>query len=78
MTKEEIIELSTKCRIKPDDNCSALVRVFIFDFAREVEKHVREECAKICENEYIDFDWAHVEQHAAEICAEAIRARGQE
>ena len=38
----------------------------------------REECAKICENEYIDFDWAHVEQHAAEICAEAIRARGQE
>ena len=38
----------------------------------------REECAKVCENEYIDFDWAHVEQHAAEICAEAIRARGQE
>ena len=41
-------------------------------------KKEREECAKICENEYIDFDWAHVEQHAAEICAEAIRARGQE
>ena len=38
----------------------------------------REECAKVCENEYIDFDWAHVEQHAAEICAESIRARGQE
>ena len=35
----------------------------------------REECAKVCENEYIDFDWAHVEQHAAEICAEAIRSR---
>ena len=73
MTKEEIIELSTKCRIKPDDNCSALVRVFIFDFAREVEKHVREECAKTAENiSSYDRDEPEVS------IAKAIRARKQD
>jgi len=75
MTKEEIIELSTKCRIKPDDNCSALVRVFIFDFAREVEKHVREECAERA--------WIALVKHCQpwnvrQDVTDAIKARGQE
>ena len=79
MTEEEIIEMARKANCGHEtmdlqwicpDNLEA--------FAKLVAEKEREECAKICENEYIDFDWAHVEQHAAEICAEAIRARGQE
>ena len=47
----------------------------VWNLVEVLVKAEREECAKACENEYIDFDWAHVEQHAAEICAEVIRAR---
>ena len=78
MTKEEILELARKANCGHEsmdlqwicpDNLEA--------FAKLIAEKEREACAKICENEYIDFDWAHVEQHAAEICAEAIRARGK-
>jgi len=68
MTKDEVIELLSEYFTE------GMVRTIIDNLVA----HEREACAKVCENEYIDFDWAHVEQHAAEICAEAIRARGQE
>ena len=47
---------------------------FAYDKGVEAE---REACAKVCEKEYKDYDWADREQEAAEDCAKAIRARGQ-
>jgi len=80
MTKEEIIEMAKKVGVGMlhDGEFALMGNEKIKAFAKLVAEKEREECAKICENEYIDFDWAHVEQHAGEICAEAIRARGQE
>ena len=72
MTKAELLNV---LRIAGLGENAVILAGNAFDLGAEAE---REECAKICENEYIDFDWAHVEQHAAEICAESIRARGQE
>ena len=79
MNKEEIIELAIKAGFPTDYNGKNLLHIKeIKFFAKLIAEKEREECAKVCENEYIDFDWAHVEQHTAEICADAIRARGQE
>jgi phosphoserine phosphatase len=46
-------------------------------FAGLVAAHEREECAKVCEAEYRDYEWAIHERDGAESCAAAIRARGQ-
>jgi len=86
MTKKEIIEIAREAGINYRElsdefatgNGDGVEIEQMEAFAKLVAEKEREECAKICENEYIDFDWAHVEQHAGEICAEAIRARGQE
>jgi hypothetical protein len=47
-------------------------------FAALVAAHEREECAKVCEAQYRDYEWATHERDGAESCAAAIRARGQE
>ena len=86
MTKEEIIDMAKKAGINYRElsdefatgNGDGVEVEQMEAFAKLIAEKEREACAKICENEYIDFDWAHVEQHAGEICAEAIRARGQE
>ena len=77
MTKEELIELGIKAgfaigpsRDGPDDVwgvVSSLER-----FAKLIAEHEREACAKVCE-EYDNGRHAN----AADLCAEAIRARGQ-
>ena len=47
-------------------------------FAELVAAHEREECAKVCEAQYRDYEWAIHERDGADSCAAAIRARGQE
>jgi hypothetical protein len=46
-------------------------------FAELVAAHEREECAKVCEAQYRDYEWAIHERDGADSCAAAIRARGQ-
>jgi hypothetical protein len=76
MTKEEIIEIVMQiggCD-KPEDDSPAL-KMFQ-TFAKLVAKHEREACAKICDDmdSISDYYTLRVEL----ICAQAIRARGQE
>jgi len=68
MTQDEIIEMAKQCGIvvgypKYQD---------IEAFAKLVAEKEREACAKVCE-EYDNGRHAN----AADLCAEAIRARGQ-
>ena len=45
--------------------------------AQEAWEAAHEACAKLCEDEYKDYDWADRERDGAESCAAAIRARGR-
>ena len=75
MTQDEIIEMAKQAR------CFEKHQVFYFTspeleaFANLVAQHEREECAKACENIYSGEeacgDWP-----TPEMCAEAIRERG--
>ena len=76
MTKEEIIEMVMQiggCE-RPEDDSPAL-KMFI-DFAKLVAEKEREACAKICDDmdSISDYYTLRVEL----ICAQTIRARGQE
>jgi hypothetical protein len=73
MTQDEIIELAYKAY----ENCDHIPNLkipkeFIESFAKLVVEREREACAKVCE-EYDNGRHAN----AADLCAEAIRARGQ-
>ena len=68
MTKEEIIEMAKKCGWdNPAINMSPL-----YEFAKLVAEKERDACAKVCDG-YSDGRHANM----ADLCAEAIRARGQ-
>ena len=67
MTKDEIIEIAKKCGWdNPATNMMPL-----YEFAKLVARHEREACAKVCDG-YSDGRHANM----ADLCAEAIRARG--
>ena len=67
MTKEEIIEMAKKCGWdNPATNMMPL-----YEFAKLVADKEREACAKMCDG-YSDGRHANM----ADLCAEAIRARG--
>ena len=67
MTKDEIIEIAKKCGWdNPTTNMMPL-----YEFAKLVARHEREACAKVCDG-YSDGRHANM----ADLCAEAIRARG--
>ena len=69
MTKEEMIELACQTFggiIKKGERKNFLA------FAKLVADHEREACAKVCDG-YSDGRHANM----ADLCAEAIRARGQ-
>lgn len=64
MTKEEVLELSY---------AATDLHAFANMIEERVRRQEREACAKLCE-EYDDDRYAN----AADLCAVAIRARGQE
>ena len=76
MTKEEIIELARQAGFErlghtAEDWVCHLED--IEEFTKLVAEHEREKCAKVCDG-YSDGRHANM----ADLCAEAIRARGQE
>ena len=85
MTKEEIIEMAKQADIdigmweKLSDNDDVFgygidgTHENLEAFAKLVAEHEREACLKICERQASTNSW-----EGADVCAEAIRARGQE
>ena len=85
MTKEEIIEMAKQADIdigmweKLSDNDDVFgygidgTHENLEAFAKLVAEHEREACLKICERQASTNYW-----EGADVCAEAIRARGQE
>jgi len=72
MTKDEIIEMAVQAGMAKE---IAEVNIDIVEaFAKLVAAKEREACAKVCEV----FEWGNRETYAAEQCAKAIRARGQQ
>ena len=70
MTKEEIIEIAREAGLDPDLwNYTDAFETF----AKLVAEKEREECAKVCDA----YDNGRY-SNAADLCAESIRARGQE
>jgi len=65
MTDDEIIEMSSKAGF------NGLFSLIVF--ARMVAEREREECAKICDEQAKGAYW-----EGADVCAWAIRERGQE
>jgi len=63
MTKDEVIELLSEYFTE------GMVRTIIDNLVA----HEREECAKICDEQAEGAYW-----EGADVCADAIRARGQE
>jgi len=82
MTKEEIIEMANKYffSIEYDDGVVHEFYEFSFeelvDFVKVIAEREREECAKVCDamDSISDYYTLRVEL----VCAQAIRARGQE
>ena len=76
MTKEEIIQMAKQADFldyELDDGTTNAFDVRYEAFAKLVARHEREACAKVCDG-YSDGRHANM----ADLCAEAIRARGQE
>ncbi len=80
MTQDETIEMAKQvCDIDTDKRGR---NTFLFDeygleaFAKLVAQHEREACAKACEEVYTGEE-ASCDWPTPEMCASAIRARGQ-
>ena len=76
MTKEEIIEMAKQAGFvdyELDDGTTDAFDVRYEAFARLVAEKEREACAKVCDG-YSDGRHANM----ADLCAEAIRARGEQ
>ena len=74
MTREEIIDMARQAGFvdyELDDGTTNAFDVRYEAFARLVAEHEREKCAKVCDG-YSDGRHANM----ADLCAEAIRARG--
>lgn len=70
MTKEEIIEMARHAGFEEHQ---AKFDTRFEPFAKLVAKKEREACLKICERQASTNYW-----EGADVCADAIRARGQE
>ena len=70
MRRDDIIELAREAGLDPDlwNFTDAFER-----FAQLVAEHERYECLKICEKQADSNYW-----EGADVCADAIRARGQQ
>ena len=69
MTQDEIIEMARQAGLWP-----AVTDIFLKEleaFAKLVAQHEREACATLCDVQALTV------AASAEVCAEAIRARGQ-
>ena len=76
MNKEEIIKMTKQAgfeRLGHDEHDYVCYPDDIVAFARLVAEHEREKCAKVCDG-YSDGRHANM----ADLCAEAIRARGEQ
>ena len=75
MTKEEIIKMAKQAGVEDSNEYNHLVctEVELIAFAKLVAEHEREACAKVCDG-YSDGRHANM----ADLCAEAIRARGEQ
>ena len=76
MTKEEIIQMAKQADFldyELDDGTTNAFDVRYEAFAKLVARHEREACAKVCDG-YSDGRHANM----ADLCAEAIRARGEQ
>lgn len=80
MTRDEILEIARECGMwgQIEHHSSYVLFSELLQFTRRVQEWEREECAKVCETQYRDYEWAIHERDGAESCADAIRARGQE
>jgi len=78
MIKEEIIEMAREAGFfvkenevySPSNQEDHELTPYLKNFAKLIAKKEREECAKVCDA----YDYSN----AADLCAESIRARGQE
>ena len=76
MTKEEIIDMAKQAGFvdyELDDGTTHAFDKRYEAFAKLVARHEREVCAKVCDG-YSDGRHANM----ADLCAEAIRARGEQ
>jgi len=76
MTKEEVIEMARQAglHIATDVKWMPIIGLeYAEAFAKLVAEKEREECAKVCDA----YDNGRY-SNAADLCAESIRARGQE
>ena len=72
MTKEEIIEMAEQAGFMfTDGSPIGFTHSMLKDFAKLVAEHEREECAKLCEEQYEHYGHDHV-------FAKTIRTKGQE
>ena len=76
MTIHEIIEMAKQSDLGFLLGESWLMHYEIEHFAKLVARHEREACAKVCEEIYMG-DEACGDWPTPEMCADAIRARGQ-
>jgi len=73
MTKEEIINIAWNIfPISDREKNEAFIELLVH-FAQGIAQKEREECAKVCDA----YDNGRY-SNAADLCAESIRARGQE
>jgi len=75
MTKDEIIEMAKQADW-PDSLIAPVIMAKLNDFAKLVAQHEREACAVACEEVYTGEE-ASCDWPTPEMCATAIRARGQ-
>ena len=75
MTKEKIIDMAKQAGFDPHDMSADFTCNFdnIEALVKLVAEHEREACAKVCDG-YSDGRHANM----ADLCAEAIRARGEQ
>jgi hypothetical protein len=82
MTRDDIIRMAREADLLHPDNSEEAA----FKFAALIAAHEREACAKVCEDEAkrckdigmrTENRIAHISSRSADVCAAAIRARGQ-
>jgi len=73
MTDDQIINVAWETFPISDKKRNENFIALLVNFARKIEAVEREECAKVCDA----YDNGRY-SNAADLCAESIRARGQE
>lgn len=76
MTQDEVIRLAIQCNLVTTGNRDGLYMDALTEFANLVTTKEREACAKMCEQ--MDSINDYYGERIELICAEAIRARGEQ